>query len=204
MNQMTNVLIMLSDILDSVGLYKEAADIDKIVEDRWSEAGKIPQYQFDMSWKEAFNYLKQNLDAEYLQISEDSMQRLHNTINRVIEEISTKADTGGLGERTQSADQVHYLPPEFVTLAENIANLQEDIRKSNEMLLAEGISEEDAFIQKKNIEADTQAFKENVKVLDLKSTQKQREIVKEYINSINTGRKVLLLPERRNQTERRK
>jgi len=212
MDKMLEELITLADILDTKGFSKIADDIDEVIKQRWESLQQNPPPPSggklcDTKWKDAFEYLKNSLvamqESGSLEMSKETIPQLMKAIELVSMELDQKCQKSGLQSRIEGADETYYVPHEFVTLAENIANLSEDARKGEERLQSEELSEEDRRIVQTEVSDDRKKLEENEAVLKNKATPEQYSAVMAYVNSISTGRKVVLVPERRQTEERR-
>lgn len=211
-------LARLADFLDKFGFYKEADEVDETIQKKWEEFGKYPSRQFSegqtVKWQDAFDYLKRNLQSMQavgkLQMPSESLEEIYNAIDLTAEEVLKKSERTPFEEEIERADEKYFVPTEIIPLAENIANLREDIMKAQYMLqkgkwIEGGIEKEDLTEERQkelsqDIQEDQQKLNAQLQVMQSKveAGSPAWNAILDYINSIGTERKVVLVPERRN------
>jgi len=207
-------LAVIADALDKAGFYKEAGELDEEMKKKWEEMANLPAQNMagkDLGSQETLAHLKRSLEAMMtagnLGVPEDVMDKVYKAIDLVAIELHNKKELSPYMERLQQAKRVHYVPPEAVNIAEGFASLYNDILKMDEQL--EGMSEDNPeyMTLRRDRDADEAKLKQLSTIMHNKLTPEQQKMVMDYVNSrVSEPRTndVVLVPERRERTDRRR
>ena len=142
-------------------------------------------------------------------LNTETMQQFLSIIARVSSELEEKCNEKKT--RTQhdieGAETVYYVPAQVITIAENIATLRDDIRKSEEKLNSGNFYPgEDQNSVMLDIENDKQRLEQNEQTLNTMGTPEEVQAANMFVQSLLEGRRgqVVLAPERRTEESRRK
>lgn len=199
---MIEELIRIADTLDALGFYKEASEVDEALKAKWEsmQGAPIPgSFQNTYSWADAIKSIREHivLALNSGAIDRNSVVAVEKILSEVSQEAKVRETPGaGAKERVSAADLAYYIPPKAVEVAENIANLLNDIRQAQETLK----TKQDDNLERE-LENDTVKLKQNVQMLDSFIEPEHREAVEEYVASKTTDRSknVVLIPERRGE-----
>lgn len=208
MDRIVADLLALADYLDECGFHKLAAEIDEKLKEKWESAGNRPPEETASTvtnWETAFSVLREELGRQLDPKVAAQALSILDKVSAELVRVQKQSPKTSRQMEAERADKTHYVSPNIVTVAESVTTLAQDIEKAQQMLQDPNLDPQQLQDIQRGVLDDRERIQKNLAMARQFATPDEISVLKEYIKAVMSGNKgsVVLMPERRKQTERR-